>query len=233
MHHPENQAIARLPKHDQKRFLAQCESFDLESGTALSVHGRELSHAYFPLTCLVSLVLDIDSHPSQQVGMIGAESMLGSELVLGIAKTPWRAVVQVVGSCLRIESTALRKLLPDMPALVGLLERTLMIRVHQMSLASSCERSHPLSQRLARWLLMFQDRAQVDHFHVTQEFMSSMLGVRRVGVTTAAIGFHKMGLIEYSRGELRVLDHEGLKALACSCYDADKLLFSELISLKT
>lgn len=90
--------------------------------------------------------------------------MLGSELVLGISKTPWRAVVQVVGSCLRIESSVLRKLLPDMPALVGLLERTLMIRMHQMSMASSCERSYPLSQRLARWLLMFQDRAQTDHF---------------------------------------------------------------------
>lgn len=87
MHHPENQAVARLPKRDQKRFLALCESFDLESGTVLSVHGKELSHAYFPLTCLFSLVLDIDSHPSQQVGMIGAESMLGSELVLGSRRT--------------------------------------------------------------------------------------------------------------------------------------------------
>ncbi len=233
MHHPENQAIARLPKRVQKRFLAQCEHSDLEFATELNKHGKQLSHAYFPLTCLISLVLDIDSHPSQQVGMIGAESMLGSELVLGVAKTPWRAVVQVAGSSFRIESDTLRKLLPEMPEVVSLLERTLLIRVHQMSLASSCQRSHPLSQRLARWLLMFLDRAQSDHFHVTQESISLMLGVRRVGVTIAAISFHKMGLIEYRRGEIRVLDREGLETVACSCYEADKLLFTEMLSLKS
>lgn len=232
MRRTENQLIELLPKQVQKRFLAHCEPFDLEFEAELSTHGQPLSHAYFPRSGFISLILDIDSHPSQQVGMFGVESMLGSELVLGVSKTPWRAVVQLAGDCWRIEASALRRELDEIPALKVLLKRFLMIRVHQMSLATSCERTHPLSQRFARWLLMVQDHAQADQFHVTQEFASTMLGVRRVGITIAAGIFQKQGLIDYSRGELRVLDRVGLEAAACSCYEADKLLFTELMAQK-
>lgn len=233
MSNTENHLIERLPKAGKKRFLALCEPFELVLSAELSVRGTQLSHAYFPRSGFISLVIDIGSHPPLEVGMVGREAMLGSELVLGVAKTPWRAVVQGAGGCWRVEARALRHAMADMPALEGLLQRTLMVRLHQQALASACERFHPIGQRLARWLLMSQDRAQADHFHVTQEFISLMLGVRRVGVTKAASDFQKEGLIQYSRGELKVLDRPGLEREACSCYVADKLLHTELMGMKT
>ena len=228
----ENLLIEGLPKGIAKRFLALCEPFELVLSTELSVRGTQLSHAYFPRSGFISLVIDIDSHPPLEVGLVGRESMLGSELVLGMAKTPWRALVQGAGHCWRIEADVLRQAMVDMPALERVLQRSLMVRLHQQSLASACERFHPIGPRLARWLLMSQDRAESDHFHVTQEFISLMLGVRRVGVTKAASDFQKDGIIQYTRGELRVLDRAGLEREACSCYEADKLLHNELMSMK-
>jgi CRP-like cAMP-binding protein len=228
----QNQLIERLPKGVQKRFIARCETFELLLSAELSARGSLLTHAYFPVTGFISLVIDIDSHPPLEVGMVGRESMLGSELALGVAKTPWRAVVQGPGMCWRIEAQALRQAMDDLPALRSVLQRSLMVRLHQQALASACERFHPIGQRLARWLLMSQDRADTDHFHVTQEFISLMLGVRRVGVTQAASDFQKDGLIQYTRGELQVIDRAGLEREACSCYEADKLLHTALMDEK-
>lgn len=228
----ENHLIELLPKAVKKRFIALCEPFDLVLSTDLIASGKQLTHAYFPRTGFISLVVDIDTHPPLEVGMIGREGMLGSELVLGLAKTPWRAVVQGNGCCLRIEVETLQKAMDDMPALQTLVQRSLMTRLHQQSLASACERFHQIGPRLARWLLMSQDRAGSDQFHVTQEFISLMLGVRRVGVTQSASDFQKNGLIEYRRGELKVLDRLGLEGEACSCYEADKLLYTELMTAK-
>lgn len=233
MSNTQNQLIERLPKGVQKRFLARCEPFKLVLSAELSVRDTLLTHAYFPITGFISLVIDIDTHPPLEVGMVGREAMLGSELVLGLANTPWRAVVQGAGSCWRIEAGALRDAMNEMPALQGVVQRSLLIRLHQQALASACERFHPIGQRLARWLLMSQDRAHADHFHVTQEFISLMLGVRRVGVTQAASDLQKDGLIQYTRGELKVLDRAGLEARACSCYEADKLLHGTLMAAKT
>lgn len=229
----ENQLIERLPKAAQKHFLAQCEPFELVLSAELSARGALLTHAYFPVTGFISLVIDIDSHPPLEVGMVGRESVLGSELALGLAMTPWRAVVQGAGHCWRIQAQALRQAMTEMPALQGCVQRALMVRLHQQALASACERFHPIGQRLARWLLMSQDRADADHFHVTQEFISLMLGVRRVGVTQAASDFQKDGLIQYTRGELTVLDRAALEREACSCYEADKLLHTALMNEKT
>jgi len=229
----QNQLIESLPKGIQKRFLARCEPFELVLSAELSTRGAMLTHACFPVTGFISLVIDIDSHPPLEVGMVGRESMLGSELALGMAKTPWRAVVQGPGTCWRIEAQALRQAMTDMPALQRVVQRALLVRLHQQALASACERFHPIGQRLARWLLMSQDRAHADHFHVTQEFISLMLGVRRVGVTQAASDFQKDGLIQYTRGELQVLDRAGLEREACSCYEADKLLHTALMAEKT
>ncbi len=229
----QNHLIESLPKAVQKRFLARCTPFELVLSDELSTRGALLTHACFPVTGFISLVIDIDSHPPLEVGMVGRESMLGSELVLGMAKTPWRAVVQGAGTCWRIETLALRQAMTDMPALQSVVQRALLVRLHQQALASACERFHPIGQRLARWLLMSQDRAEADHFHVTQEFISLMLGVRRVGVTQAASDFQKDGLIQYTRGELTVLDRAGLEREACSCYEADKLLHTALMAAKT
>lgn len=197
----------------------------------LSEREKTLTHAYFPREGYITLVIDVESHPPLEVGMVGHESMLGSELILGLAKTPWRAVVQGPGACWRIEAEALRECSKAMPELHDLLNRTLMVRLHQQALASACERFHMIGPRLARWLLMSQDRAEQDTFDVTQEVMALMLGVRRVGVTMAAGELQHAGLIEYHRGHLRVLDRLQLETRACNCYAADKVLYSELMGM--
>ena len=228
MAHTENLLIQQLPKAARKRLLDLCEPFELVLSAELSVRGKPLSHAYFPQSGFVSLVIDVDTYPELEVGMVGRESMLGSELVLGLTKTPWRALVQGSGQSWRIEAQTLRKECLASPALLQVMQTSLLVRLHQQTLASACERFHEIGPRLARWLLMSHDRAQADTFHVTQEFMALMLGVRRVGVTVAASEFQKSGLITYHRGELTVQDRPALEAQACSCYAADRRLYAEL-----
>ncbi|RZI99222.1 MAG: Crp/Fnr family transcriptional regulator [Rubrivivax sp.] len=228
----ENRLIQQLPAAVRKQFLQRCEPFELILSAELSEADCVLSHAYFPRQGYISLVIDADSHPPIEVGMVGNEAMLGSELILGLAKTPWRALVQGAGMSWRIEADALREASEALPALRSVVQRTLMVRLHQAALAAACERFHMIGPRLARWLLMSQDRAKSPSFHVTQEFMALMLGVRRVGVTHAAHNFQHSGLIEYRRGELTVLDRAGLETEACSCYVADRALYSELMGQK-
>jgi len=230
MDNAENHLIERLPRAVRERFLALCTPFELAALSDLGVHGAPLSHAYFPRSGFIALVIDIETHPPLAVGMIGTESMLGAELVLGVAKTPWRAVVQGGGSCWRLEAHVLRKAMKTTPELRELMQGTLMVRMHQQSLAAACQCFHTISERLARWLLMSQDRAHADRFHVTQEFIAQMLGVRRVGVSGAASEFQRRGLIEYHRGEITVTDRLGLQHAACNCYAADKRLRDELMA---
>ena len=224
----DNLLLQQLPKAERQRLLDQCEPFELVLSEELSVRGQPLSHAHFPRSGFISLVIDVDTHPALEVGMAGRESMLGAELVLGLAPTPWRALVQGPGLSWRIEADALRQACTDSPALRQVIQTSLLVRLHQQTLAAGCERFHMTGPRLARWLLMSQDRAQSDTFHVTQEFLALMLGVRRVSVTVAASAFQKNGLISYHRGEITVQDRAALQAEACSCYAADQRLYAEL-----
>lgn len=223
----ENLLIARLPGTERARLLSLCEPFELLLSAELSERGVPLSHAHFPREGYLSLVLDVEGYPSLEVGMVGREGMLGSELVLGWAKTPWRALVQGAGHSWRVPALVLREAFGGLPMLRQELESNLLVRLHQQALAAACERFHTIGPRLARWLLMSQDRLQTDHFHVTQGLIAQMLGVRRVGVTEAAGELQRAGLIEYHRGELTVLDRAGLLALACGCYAADRRLLDE------
>lgn len=224
----ENLLIRQLPRAARKHLLDQCEPFELVLAAELSVRGKPLSHAHFPIEGFVSLVIDMDEYPALEVGMAGRETMLGAELVLGVATAPWRALVQGPGHSWRIGAKALRRECATSPALLQVVQTSLLVRLQQQALASACERFHMIGPRLARWLLMSQDRAQRDRFHVTHQGMALMLGVRRVGVTVAAGEFQDSGLIHYHRGELTVLDRVALEARACSCYAADRALHRAL-----
>lgn len=225
----ENHLILQLPRATRKKFLDQCEPFELVRSTDLSPSGQVLSHAYFPRAGFISLVIAMDSHPPLEVGMVGREAMLGAELALGLSRTPWRALVQSGGASWRIGSAALREASDAMPELRQLLQRSVTVRLHQQALAAACERFHTIGPRLARWLLMSHDRTQSDRIHVTQECIALMLGVRRVGVTVAAGALQHRGLIAYHRGELTVLDRVALEAEACSCYAADKHIYADVM----
>lgn len=227
-HTARNLLIQRLPSAPRARLLTLCEPFEMRLSAELSVRDQPLTHAYFPLEGFVSLVIDVDTYPALEVGMVGSESMIGSELVLGLAPTPWRALVQGAGTSLRIASQILRAEMDASPVLRQVVQTSLLVRLHQQTLASACERFHMIGPRLARWLLMSQDRAHSDSFHVTQEFMALMLGVRRVGVTVAAGELQHEGVIRYHRGELTVVDRAALEKHACSCYAVDKAILVAL-----
>jgi CRP-like cAMP-binding protein len=229
MAHAQNLLLQQLSRAARQQLLDRCESFELVLSDELSLRGEPLRHAHFPIEGFISLVIDVDDYPALEVGMVGRESMLGSELVLGLSVTPWRALVQGAGRSWRIGHAALLSEIGLNQELRSVLQASLMVRLHQQTLASACERFHPLAARLARWLLMSQDRAQADRFHVTHEFLALMLGVRRAGVTQSAGEFQRRGLIAYHRGELTVLDRIALEDEACSCYATDKRLHRELM----
>jgi len=147
--------------------------------------------------------------------------MLGAALCLGASTAPLSALVQGAGAAWRIESASLMAELRRSAALHTALDRYLYVQIDQLARAATCLHYHPIGPRLARWLLMSQDRAHGDLFHVTHEFLACMLGVRRVGITVAAGALLRAGLITYHRGEVKVLDRAGLEAAACSCYADD------------
>jgi CRP-like cAMP-binding protein len=210
----QNHLIEHLPRKDRARLLALAEPAPLVMGEVLYRTGGPTRHVYFPIDGFISLVAPINGEPSIEVGMVGREGMVGAQLVLGVGTVPLHAVVQGSGSALRIGSSAFRAELADSAALRRMLDRYLYVLMAQLSSAAACLRFHQIGPRLARWLLMSQDRAHADTFHVTHEFLAYMLGVRRVGITAAAGALHRQGLIDYRRGELTVLDRRGLEAAA-------------------
>lgn len=226
----ENRLIGLLGRRERKRLVERCEPFDMSLSDVLGVPNTHTRYAYFPISGFVSLVVEVDERPGLEVGMVGREGMLGAELLLDQNLPPWRAVVQGAGSSWRIKTSEFQKTLTDSPGLRHLVARYLAFRVEQLTLAAACERFHEIGPRLARWLLMSQDRAQSDTFHVTHQFMAFMLGVRRVGVTLAASELQRQGLIAYRRGELTVLDRLGLQARSCSCYDRNQRVYDTLVS---
>ena len=223
----QNHLIERLPRKDRTRLLAVCEPVQLVLGEVLCEPGKATRHVWFPIDGFISMVAPIDAKPALEVGMVGREGMLGAQLALGVATVPLHALVQGAGSALRVGATAFRAELARSPALQRVLHRYLYVLMAQLTGSAACLRFHEIGPRLARWLLMSQDRAHAARFHVTHEFLAYMLGVRRVGVTAAASGLQRNGLIEYHRGEMAVLDRKGLEAAACDCYANDRQAYAD------
>jgi CRP-like cAMP-binding protein len=225
----ENHLIELLPQTDRDRLLALAEPVELVLSEVLAQPDEPTLHVYFPVDAFISLVTLIEGHPGLEVGMIGREGMLGTQLALGVRSEPLRALVQGAGRAWRLDVAAFGSELARSAALRRLMHRYLYVRMVQLAAASACLRYHLIGPRLARWLLMSQDRAHAAQFHVTHEFLAYMLGVRRVGVTMAASGLQRAGLIAYHRGELTVVDRPGLEAMACGCYVGDLQAYAELL----
>src|SRR5450755_3466673 len=225
----ENHLIELLPRKDRQRLLAICKPIELVLSEVMGKTGTRTRHVYFPINSTISLVTPIDGKPVLEVGMVGREGMVGAELVLGVLKAPLHTGVQGRGKAWRVPSRAFRRELAASPALQLCLNRYLYVLMVQFGAAAACLRFHLIGPRLARWLLMMQDRAHSDTFHGTHEFLAYMLGVRRVGITAAAGLLQRDGLIKYRRGELIVLSRRGLEAAACGCYTADQRSYSTLL----
>jgi CRP-like cAMP-binding protein len=222
---PENQLISSLPRKNRQQLLSLCQSVPLVAGDSLAQGQAPTRHAYFPISGLISLVVPVDDHPALEVGMVGSEGMLGTHTVLGVANDPLAALVGAAGAAWRIGVPELQAEWAQSAPLQYTLGHYNAVLLSQLATASGCLHYHQIGPRLARWLLMTQDRAHSDHFHVTHEFLARMLGVRRVGITAAASALQREGLVGYHRGELSILDRPGLEHASCSCYQVHRQVY--------
>jgi len=217
-----NTLLAALPGKDYRRLLTGLEPVTLTFGEILYEPGKAIRHVYFPSDCLVSLLTLADGHLALEVGMVGREGMLGIPVALGVNDSPVQALVQGTGTALRMTSARLRSELAKCEPLQRELNRYIHERIVQITQTAACNRFHPIEGRLARWLLMTRDRLASNHFSMTQEILGHMLGVLRVAVTNAAGALQQRKLISYSRGEISILDGNGLETAACQCYQVIK-----------
>lgn len=214
-----NHLISRLSREEQNRFLQHCEPTELVFGDILCEPDQPIQYVYFPLAGFISLVISMEGHQPLEVGLIGNEGMLGATLALEVADAPLKAVVQGSGSALRMTAARFQHELRNSPSMLSTLNRYLYVLVMQLSQTAACTHFHEIEPRLARWLLMTHDRAHADHFHLTQEYLADMLGVRRSSITIAAGKLQQQKLISYIRGEINILDRKALEAASCACYN--------------
>lgn len=192
-----------------------------------------IMHVWFPLDAIISVVAMTEENEMIGLALIGREGMLGSEVALGVFNHPIHVLVQGAGSALRMSIVTFKRELADNLALQSGLQRYVDVLMRQFSRSAACSHFHEIRPRLARWLLMSQDRSRSEPLHITHDFLALMLGVRRVGITAAALELQRTGLIQYSRGRLVILNRAGLRASACSCYVSDLRAWSKRRSLGT
>ena len=223
-----NRLLDALRHKDREQLLANCEHVELNIGEVLYRAGEVVPHVYFPTGGFISLVAPIDS-TNLEVGLVGNEGVLGITLLLGVDIAPFTALVQGTGTALSITATSFLRILDQSPELHQVLKRYLYVTMSQLAQTAACTRFQLVEGRLARWLLMTQDRAHSDQFHITHVFLAYMLGVRRVGITKAANSLQQRRLISYQRGDITILDRSGLEVASCGCYRADKEIYERIM----
>ncbi len=213
-----NRLLATLPKNEYKRLLPRLKTVSLVLGEELYEPGDAIKYVYFPNDSIISLISQLSETSGLEVGMVGNEGMAGLSAFMGVNFSSTRALVQGSGTAMRMSSVAVRTEANRLGSLHRLLHRYSHSLLTQVSQSSACNRFHFVDARLARWLLMTNDRLGAKEFPLTQEFLSNMLGVRREGVSKAAGALQAGKLIHYSRGVITILNRRGLEAKSCHCY---------------
>jgi CRP-like cAMP-binding protein len=214
----ENHILSSLPPEDYERLAPHLETREVPRGEVLYRPEQRIDYGYFPLNSMVSLISRTADGESVEVGVVGYEGFAGVSLLLGVDASPFEQMVQIPDGAVRVRAEVLLEEFGRGGAFQALALRYVHSQLLQSAQVAACNRLHTLSERLARWILMTEDRARRPELPLTQEFISLMLGVRRPGVTEAAIVLQAQGLIDYVRGRVTVRDRAGLEESACDCY---------------
>ncbi len=229
----QNQLLAALPASELAQWVPHLELVDMPLGKVLYESGRPLSHLYFPTTAIVSLLYVMENGASAEIAVVGLEGLVGVSLFMGGGTTPSRAVVQSAGAGVRLRGDLLKAQFNTSPPVMHLLLRYTQALITQMAQTAVCNRHHTLDQQLCRWLLLSLDRLPSNELVMTQELIANMLGVRREGVTEAALKLQATGLIRYARGRITVLDRPALEKRTCECYAVVKKEYDRLLPKTT
>lgn len=225
----QNRLLAALPSEVYQRLAPYLEEVPMPLGNVLYEPGDRMCHVYFPTDCIVSLLYVMESGASAEISVVGNEGLVGISLFMGGESTSSRAVVQSGGSGYRLLGQRLIDEFNRHGELMSMVLRYTQALITQMAQTAVCNRHHSIDQQLCRWLLLSLDRLPSNHLIMTQELIANMLGVRREGVTEAAGRLQKLGVIEYRRGHIEVIDRARLEELSCECYavvkkETDRLL---------
>jgi len=224
-----NFLLAALPDPEWRRWQSSLEQVEMPLGQVLYESGATLNHVYFPTTSIVSLLYVMENGASAEIAVVGNEGVVGVALFMGGESTPSRAVVQSAGLGFRLKAQLMKDEFDRAGPVLHLLLRYTQALITQMAQTAVCNRHHSLDQQLCRWLLLSLDRVRANELAMTQELIANMLGVRREGVTEAALKLQHAGLISYARGHISVLDRLGLEKRTCECYAVVKKEYERLL----
>ena len=224
-----NHLLSALPELSYRQWAALLEEVDMPLGQVLYESGDMPDHVYFPITSIVSLLYVLENGASAELAVVGNEGIVGVSLFMGGNSTPSRAVVQSAGRGFRLPAKVLVEAFEQGGPVPHLLLRYTQALITQMAQTAVCNRHHNLDQQLCRWLLLSLDRLATNELLMTQELIASMLGVRREGVTEAALALQKAGLIKYARGHIKIVDRPGLERRSCECYAVVKREYDRLL----
>jgi CRP-like cAMP-binding protein len=225
----QNQLLAALPTEAQARLQPHLKLVEMPLGKVLYESGESAQQVFFPTNSIVSLLYVMENGASAEISVVGNEGIVGIAVFMGGESTTSRALVQSAGHAYRLAGQRLKDEFNRHADLQVLMLRYTQSLITQMAQTAVCNRHHTIDQQLCRWLLLSLDRLRSNELKMTQELIANMLGVRREGVTDAAGKLQRLGLIEYHRGRIKVLDREKIEALSCECYavvkaETDRLL---------
>jgi CRP-like cAMP-binding protein len=223
-----NRILASLPKAEILRLAPNLSAMDLPRGKMLLNPDEESTYAYFLESGLASVVIELANGNTVETSVIGSEGIVGIPGVLGAKSMPARVFMQIPGAGYRIKATRLQEEFEKPGTLHKVVNRYVQAHLVAISQTAACNRLHDIAERLARWLLICHDRMESDAFSITHEFLGHMLGTPRSTVTLAAGILHKAGLVDYSRGQVRIRNRSGLEGAACECYQTIRKEFDRL-----
>ncbi len=226
----ENRLLASLPRKEFSRLRPQMDRVCMGLHDLLYEADAPITHVYFPLSGVMSLIVAMSDGPQVEVCTIGNEGMVGTPLFLGTDKSPTRAFAQISGECLKLPADTFQEEIGNGGKLEGIVRHYIQALMNQISQSLACNHIHSVEKRMCRWLLMTHDRVGADQFNLTQEFMAQMLGVRRASVSVVAGILQRAGLISYHRGRITIADRKGLEATCCECYRVIRQGFEQLLA---